>query len=332
MSIERRILATFDLKRTTAPAPARPDELMIDWTNLPKGASASIYLPGADADDILANCQKLYGYLPFTKLDAATLGCPARGVSLMPVPRSSGNLAGLLEVQLPARARVGEKYTVAVSQATTAAGRIADPDNNAGLQVAYLPPRTRAVAWRKLVGTFKLAVVIRGEKELAPTLERNLSLLKWIFKSIPAESRWRPIFVRYLGALEQQLSALGVNPAKIPGSSDGVWPGGPGWGQGRGGGGHGGHGGRGEGPRPDHHRHGVIGKIVGLVFDHFGDFEGFILETEWAERIQFFSREKNMKQVAERAWADQLRVTVYGYDGDEHRPHRVVLHYTPDPL
>src|SRR5271168_1481794 len=43
-----QILVTFDLKPTVAAlrADQKPDELMIDWSGLPAGSRASIYLPG----------------------------------------------------------------------------------------------------------------------------------------------------------------------------------------------------------------------------------------------------------------------------------------------
>jgi hypothetical protein len=139
-----------------------------------------------------------------------------------------------------------------------------------------------------------------------------------------------PIFERYLGALARQVSGLGGNPAGIPASGTGVWPGGAS-----------GHG-AGAVHRPVHasglgsgRRHDApefVGKIEGLIFDHFGDFEGFIPETEVDERLHFYSREKNLKAVAERAWAARLRVTVVPDDENERHPRRIVLHFTPGPL
>jgi hypothetical protein len=74
------------------------------------------------------------------------------------------------------------------------------------------------------------------------------------------------------------------------------------------------------------HDGGFIGKVEGLVFDHFGDFEGFILETESGDRLHFYSREANLRTVIERAWAERLRITVVGENADERRPRRIVLH------
>ena len=128
-----------------------------------------------------------------------------------------------------------------------------------------------------------------------------MSILRWIFESMPGDSRWWPIFERYLGALAAQINAMGGDADTIPptraafgaaeaGSKGQTRPGGDGAG----------------GTEP----YGPTGKIDGLVYDHFGDFEGFILVTEEGERHDFFSREQHMEEVVERAWAERLRVTV----------------------
>ena len=67
------------------------------------------------------------------------------------------------------------------------------------------------------------------------------------------------------------------------------------------------------------------------AFDRFGDFEGFLLETEDGE-AKFFSREKDIAILAERAWRERLRITVWSKDDDRHRPLRVVVHDPPVPF
>ena len=61
MTVPRHMLSTFDIKPTRAPAGAKPDELMIDWTTLPAGAKASLYMPGVSADDILMMAAAIHG-------------------------------------------------------------------------------------------------------------------------------------------------------------------------------------------------------------------------------------------------------------------------------
>jgi hypothetical protein len=311
-----RILGTFDIKPTplAAALSASPDELMIDWTTLPAASTASLYLPSITAQAIVDAATRLYGSKVFTQIDAHTVVCRALGVTYMPIPRAGGNLAGLIDVELPANIPIGREITVAVSQLTSQsaiipAGRRDSPF--AGLAGFVVPASRKSITWRKVTGTFQLALKVQSQTVALPIIERNLSLLRWVFEAIPHSSRWYPIFVRYLGALADQVSGLGGDPNAIPPSATGSWPFGPGY---------------------PSKANCIVGKIQGLVYDHFGDFEGFILETESGDRIHFFSREAHMKDVVRCAWADRLRVTVTPEDKNDCRPRRIVLHPSPHPL
>lgn len=81
-----RILGTFDIKASASPVGAKPDELMIDWTNLPVSTKASIYLPSVSANEIIETAGGMYGFRFFTLIGAHTLGCKAQGVTFMPIP------------------------------------------------------------------------------------------------------------------------------------------------------------------------------------------------------------------------------------------------------
>jgi hypothetical protein len=63
------------------------------------------------------------------------------------------------------------------------------------------------------------------------------------------------------------------------------------------------------------------------MFDRFGDFEGFLLDTEEGERV-YHSREKEMERLAERAWRERLRITVV-VERDE--PRRLVSLIVREP-
>ena len=94
-----RIPQTFECKPTPVATPksALPDELMIDWGGVPKGATASIYLPAVSASQIVATAAKLYGAQRLTPTDSHTIALEATTVSYVPIPAgSNGNLAGLL--------------------------------------------------------------------------------------------------------------------------------------------------------------------------------------------------------------------------------------------
>lgn len=75
----------------------------------------------------------------------------------------------------------------------------------------------------------------------------------------------------------------------------------------------------------------LTGKITGLIFDHFGDFEGFLLDTEECEH-RFFSRENEMKELVERAWRERLRITVWAEIGTLHRPLSIIVRIPPAPF
>ncbi len=218
----KRIAGTFDIKPTTAPAGDRPDELMINWCTLPPGSMAKIYLPGVSAADIRTQAGALYGYQPFTLIDAHTLGCPARGISYLPIPRAPGNLAGLLDVMLPDDAAVGDRLVVTVSQLSTQTANVAIDRAAVAFSGA-----SRQLAWRKVTGKFQLALKVAETASARPVVERNLSILRWIFAAIPPASRWYPVMQTYLAALADQVTGLGGDPSQIPASATGTWPGGP---------------------------------------------------------------------------------------------------------
>jgi hypothetical protein len=327
MSAAHRILGNFDIKPTAQALAVGelPDELMIDWTALPHGAHASIYLPTASAPAMVATAKDRYGANIFTAMDAHTVACAARGITYLPIPQASGNLAGFVDVSLPATVKQGRKYGITLRQLSTAQAVIGGDTQGGGViapqaveRAAVIPTRPRSIAWRKVVGECQLALAVADRAKALATAEEGLALLGWILAAMTSADRWRPLIIRYLEALASQIRALSGDPTRIKPSPYGV---------GGEDGGHPGHDGHGrDGERHD----GAVGKIEGLVFDHFGDFSGFILETEEGGRRHFVSRERAMEEVARRAWAERLLVTVIPEAHNEHHPHQVILHPPSD--
>jgi hypothetical protein len=68
-----------------------------------------------------------------------------------------------------------------------------------------------------------------------------------------------------------------------------------------------------------------------LIFDHFGDFEGFILNTEEGEH-RYFSRETEIRTLAERVWYERLRITVLVERDDPCRPRKIIVREPPAPF
>jgi hypothetical protein len=46
-------------------------------------------------------------------------------------------------------------------------------------------------------------------------------------------------------------------------------------------------------------------------------------------RYEFHTRERHIADLAERAWGQQLRITVFTFPGDEWRPEPILIHEPP---
>ncbi len=290
-----QVPVTFDIKPTRASPAAveQPDELMIDWGRLPHGAKGSIYLPGTSAEEILRMANRRYTRHGLSIADPHTLTCAARGITYLPIPAGIGaNYAGLLTVDLPPVVKGRDGFKVLVRQITTASARRA----GAALSAAAVG----TIVWRRVLGSFQLSIPVLTRQALLEPEERLLSVLRWIGKAIPRHNRWAPVFERYLKQIAGRVSALGGDPECILPSPTGGGRTRPGPGHGKG------------GPC-------FTGKIGGLIFDRFGDFSGFLLDTEKGER-EFSSREKDIAGLAERAWRERLTITVCV---ERHEPHRL---------
>ena len=356
----RRAPQTFEVRPTPAqyPADVAPDELMLDWGNIPHGTTANLYLPACDADEILSLADQLYDVNLLTKVDDHTIACPAGGVTYLPVPRGSGvNFAGLLSVELPAGIRKGHVHEVTVRQVTTALSRLPahratrledDRPINAGGAPGGdgdQPTEAPAVAvftegfqakrpdlsWRRVLGVFNLTIPVSTKGELRPGEERLLSLLRWIQVAIPMQSRWFLVFKRYLDEVADRVRDMGGDPDAIGADPNGDWkhviPSG---------GKHGGE--RGYGDRDDdsdaddhgYRRAGerlvrFTGKVASLEYDRYGDYDAFLLDTEDGLR-RFEGREVETEELAERVWRDRTTISVYAERHDPDRPVKIVLH------
>jgi hypothetical protein len=324
-------VSTFEFRPTQIGLPAgqTPDELMIDWGNTPAGSLASIYIPSLDAANILAMANRMYTTHRLVRLDAHTLQCPANGITYMPIPPGAAiNYPGLLSVDLPGHIPIGKVLTAVVRQVTNASGWV----NSQGPPALQIASRRRTktaaqserqhIEWRRVIGAFQLTIPVKNKSALLLTEERQLSVLRWIGETIPLHSRWYPVFQRYLGKLGGRVKSFGGDPTKILPSPTGTVPGEPK---------HHHHHDHHEHERDEHEHRRFTGKIAGLMFDRFGDFEGFLLDTEDGER-EFFSREKEMGELAERAWRERLRITVWAERDEPHRPLSIIIREPPAPF
>jgi hypothetical protein len=305
----RLIPQTFELK----PSPKnfkidqKPDELVIDWGNVPPGGAAQIYLPGTASAAILAWAGKLYTTHNLRASDPHTIQMNAGGTTYVPIPKGTAvNLAGLLSVQLPAGVKKGDRYEVIVRQITSddyMAPVIQLQMHTKRPQVQLAPPPNQ-YAWRHTIGIFKLTIPVDTKSDLLEEEERYYAILQFIANSIPSASRWFPVFERYLKQVAGRVKGFGGDPVLIPPSGIGALPG--------------------DGRKPEPVTE-FVGKVTGLIYDHFGDFAGFTLEEGCGRVRRFQSRERRMARVIRAAWSDCATVIVLTSAGDESCPVEVII-------
>ena len=279
----------------------------------PERQLAQIYLPAVDVDDVLSTAARMYTSHRLTRIDDHTLQCATGGVTYVPIPPGATvNYAGLLSVDVPGTGRRGGTYQVVVRQVTNAFGkRVPPPPPPPGLEAEVAAVGAAAeVEWRRVLGAFQLAIPVKAKQLLLLVPEeRDLSVLRWIAEAIPHHNRWHPVFHRYLEQIAGRVRTFGGDPTKILPSPTGEL-------------------------KPKHSREqtrALTGNIAELIFDHFGDFEGFLLETDEHEH-RFSTRERNMAALAERAWHDQLRLTVIAEPQKPHTPLTIIIHQPPTPF
>src|SRR5207237_258524 len=130
-----------------------PDELMIQWGNVPRGSDAAVYIPGTSAAKVLEMAGELYPTHRLEQADAHTLRCPAEGITYIPIPAGTDvNYPGLLTIDLPSTVRKGEVFKVVVQQITNAAGRRPAPPPpppriGSGREVKPLAKRDEVIKW-----------------------------------------------------------------------------------------------------------------------------------------------------------------------------------------
>ncbi len=317
-----RIPNTFEIKPTFIETKigTKPDELLVDWGNTPKGSMASFYLPGTDAGHILKMANQMYVKHRLTQLDGQTIQCPVGGITYIPIPPAIGsNYAGLLTVDLPSTVVKGQVFKIVVRQLTNAIGRKIIPPPPIGVQTkgnGNGHDKTHAsnfpqVQWRKVLGSFQLTIPVRTKEVMLEPEERLLAVSKWILKSIPGSNRWHPVYGKYVSILADRVRALGGNPDTIEPSPSG-----------------GGHPKHVVGPEE---RLGYVGKISGLQYDRYGDFEAFILDTEDGDR-RFESREYDLADLVKRAWSERILIKVIVEKDNKHRAESIIFLRPPRPI
>lgn len=291
-----RVQHTFALKPSLSagagPLPAsaasrleqrlRYDELVFFWHDLPRETRASLYLPQWQADDVIALAESLRpGPHIITKIDAHTVAFTVGDIAYIPIPGAIRELTpALLTLQLPPTVLAGQRFAIDVQHHAGPTLRIDVRGEKKGAKVN--------LSRRHVLGAFQVRVAVGAGEPLLRKLVRHLAALRYIFQAIPATDPWHPVFVRYLDQLGDQIAGLGLDPGQIPATPDD--PGLPGQ----------------AGPeRPGE----LTGKVREVIFDCFGDFICFVLES-CCEHHRISSREKGVAEIVLRACRERCTVTV----------------------
>ncbi len=314
--LAHRVPQTFDLRpsvRSTAKLGSLagyPDELMIDWGRIPAGSVASIYWPQAPASEIVRLAILLYASDGFSVVDEHTVRFSvANRTTYVPIPFGTGpNFAGLLTIDLPEGVKKGGEFEVVVRRVRTR-GTPQHPTNAPAQIDARAVRGSTPRDWRYVVGTFQVTIPVSTEETLLLPEENTLAIMKWRLQHTAATSRWHPVLERYVAYLAGRVTGFGGDPGTIVPSPTGVplrpgKPSGPG--------------------APGRAWEECTGKVCEVIFDCFGDFEGFVLDT-CSARQRFFSREKQIGTLVLRACKERFVLSVFFAPGGERRIRRLVV-------
>jgi hypothetical protein len=163
--------------------------------------------------------------------------------------------------------------------------------------------------WRYIVGTFQIEIPVELDEVLLPAEENILAILEWRLQQIASSDRWYPVLLRYVGDVLGRVEGFGGNPVSILPSPTGV-------------------------PSPSRvhpprgERETWIGRVSSIIYDRFGEFEGFDLETEHSER-RFRATEHTIEELVRCAWLDRILIAVHAPLRDPHRPSSITLLRAP---
>ncbi len=300
----------FDI-RSTSPQSAMPDELMVLWGDTPTDSSAVLYLPSIDAYEVVHLSEALPGAGALSPIDQHTLSVPVGGVSFIPIPRGETRHAGLLTVYLPEGIKRGQVFTIVARQLTEMTSSSRSREVRVAAENAAIAGQTalRTFSWRRQLGAFQVSLVIKTKGELLLSEERLYAWLLWKLHLLPRTNYWHPIIQRYADVVRGRIIGFGGNPGSIQPSptGDGL---------------------------PLHHIPDVggascTGKVVRILFDRFGDFEGFILLTQHGTEFQFWAREAEVEAVVRQSWRERILLTVEFEKRSPRTPISFALHVPP---
>jgi hypothetical protein len=328
-----RVPQTFDTRPSktilppSGPNAILPDELMIDWGNVPAGSVASIYWPQVLASDVLALARTYYVTSPLGMSDANTIRIPITGgVSYVPIPVGAGdNFAGLITIDLPPGVQSGQLFDITVKRLGTRIGRplpppppslqtaptVILPDGTPtqagpGQNKPPVPPPAkvqRRLQWRYVVGTFQIRIPVTTGDKILPSELTTLAIMKWRLEQMSVSNRWYPVLLRYIQYISGRVDGLGGDSGAVPPSLTYVPP----------------------LKLPPHHpERELCGKVCEIFFNCHGEFTGFVLD-DCCETHLFHSRSKGVGELVLRACRHDLTLCVWVDDKHSERIRKLAI-------
>ena len=143
---------------------------------------------------------------------------------------------------------------------------------------------------------FQVRIPVTDKSVMLRPEEDTLAVLKWRLQEMSPINRWHAVLDRYVSYVAARVNGLGGDADSIPPSLGGA-------------------------PNRHHHKHRkyphedcreYTGKVAGVMYDRFGDFDGFVLRAESGEEHPFRGCEHEVEDLVRRAWSERwvVRVTV----------------------
>jgi hypothetical protein len=157
-------------------------------------------------------------------------------------------------------------------------------------------------------------IPVQKDAAILPQEENLLAILRWRLQLVDSSNRWYPVLQRYISYVAARVKGLGGNPAQIQPSPYGTAN-------------------QAGMPQPvlPHHEERIeyTGKVAGVRYDHFGDFDGFLLVTEAGHEHSFRGHEQEIEELVRKVWTERILIRVFVHRHDLYRPVSIILRRPP---
>jgi hypothetical protein len=224
------------------------------------------------------------------------------------------NLAGLFTVDLPPGVVTGQVFNIVVRRIATRRAEVTPPPPQIQLwmEAAIREPEKTMHSWRYVIGTFAVRIPVTTSYVMLPLEENTLAIMKWRLGQMSPTNRWYPVLVRYISYIAARIDGLGGNSISILPSPYEVPPS--------------------QIIHPEK-RCEYTGKVMCVIYDRFGDFEGFVLLTEEGHEHSFRAHhEREIEELVRTAWIQRMVITVFVHHDAPHWPVSIILRRAPRRL